>query len=97
MLSLLQDFKKREKSFNFFQIRTFALIKPDSYVHIGKIIDRIEREGFVIGNLKMTQLSQRDAREFYSEHSSKHFFNNLVAHISSDYVVGLELVCEDSI
>ena len=52
--SLLLNSKKKEKSIHLLQIRTFALIKPDSYVHIGKIIDRIEREGFVIGNLKMT-------------------------------------------
>ena len=54
---LLPNSKKKEKSKLIFKNRTFAMIKPDAYVHIGKIIDRIEKEGFVIGNLKMTHLT----------------------------------------
>jgi len=37
------------------------MIKPDAYTHIGKIIDAVERSGFVIGNLKMTRMSLSDA------------------------------------
>lgn len=37
------------------------MIKPDAYTHIGKIIEAIERNGFVIGNLKMTKMSLSDA------------------------------------
>lgn len=42
-------------------IRTFGMIKPDAYTHIGKIITAVERNGFVIGNLKMTRMSINDA------------------------------------
>lgn len=48
--------------------RTFAMIKPDAYTSIGKIIDIIENSGFVIGNLKMAKLTLSDAQEFYAEH-----------------------------
>lgn len=41
--------------------RTFGMIKPDAYTNIGKIIDRIEKSGFVIGNLKMTRMNINDA------------------------------------
>ena len=34
---------------------TFALIKPDVYMHTGKIIDSIYQSGFVISKLKMSR------------------------------------------
>ena len=37
------------------------MIKPDAYNNIGKILSAIEKEGFVIGNLKMTKMSIQDA------------------------------------
>ena len=49
-------------------IRTFAMIKPDAYTSIGKIIEIIEQSGFVIGNMKMAKYSLGDAQEFYGEH-----------------------------
>lgn len=52
---------KEESNIFFYHLRTFAMIKPDAYTHIGKIIDAIERNGFVIGNLKMTKMSLSDA------------------------------------
>ena len=36
------------------------MIKPDAYLNIGKIIQAIEQE-FVIGNLKMFQMTNTDA------------------------------------
>ena len=44
------------------------MIKPDAYTKIGKIIEAIEKNGFVISNLKMVKFSLRDAQEFYAEH-----------------------------
>lgn len=35
--------------------------------------------------------------EFYAEHKGKPFFDNLVAFMSSDFIVGLELVGENAI
>jgi len=44
------------------------MIKPDAYTKMGKIIEAIEKSGFVISNLKMAKFSLRDAQEFYAEH-----------------------------
>jgi nucleoside-diphosphate kinase len=49
------------------------MIKPDVYTSIGKIINRIESEGFTINKLKMTKLTVEDARGFYAEHEVKQF------------------------
>lgn len=77
--------------------KTFAMIKPDAYGNIGKIISRIETDGFRISNIRMTKFSLRDAQDFYAEHRGKPFFEELTIHMSSDFIVGIELVDSDSI
>lgn len=34
------------------------MIKPDAYLHIGKIIEEIENSGFTIGNIRMTKMTE---------------------------------------
>lgn len=72
-------FEKYHKINNFFKkkFRTFAMIKPDAYTKMGKIIDAIEKNGFLISNLKMVRFSLRDAQEFYAEHQVKFSMNEL--------------------
>ncbi len=69
--------------------RTLILIKPDAVKKnaIGAILKRFEDEGFKIKMLKMLKLSKEDAKEFYSVHSSKPFFNELVDFITSGPIV----------
>ena len=43
---------------------TFALIKPDVYVHTGKIIDFIYNSGFTISKLKMGKFTTSTAQRF---------------------------------
>ena len=47
--------------------RTFAIIKPDAVERnlIGKILERIESNGFKIAAMKKTQLSKAQAEGFY--------------------------------
>lgn len=73
------------------------MIKPDCYMNIGKIINMIEEDGFTISNIKMAKFSEQDAQQFYAEHKGKPFYNPLVQFMSSDLVVGLELVADDCI
>eukprot|EP00347_Sterkiella_histriomuscorum_P013690 403363739 len=77
--------------------KTFAMIKPDSYTNIGKIIQIIEQGGFKISNLRMLKLSQSDTLELYADKKNNPFIQDLVNFISSDMVVGLELVRESAI
>lgn len=76
---------------------TYGMIKPDCYLNIGKIIDHIYSNNLTISKLKMTKFSKEDASQFYSEHKGKDFYNNLIDFMTSDYVVGMELVGKDSI
>jgi nucleoside-diphosphate kinase len=74
--------------------RTFTIIKPDSVRkgNFGKIISRIEGEGFRILGLKKVSLSQKQAESFYGIHRERPFFNDLVRYMTSGpvYVAALE-------
>ena len=78
---------------------TFSMIKPDGVEdgHIGPIIDKISKAGFKILALKLTQLTKRDAKSFYSIHSEKPFFNDLVTFITRGPVVVMVLKKENAV
>jgi len=69
--------------------QTLILIKPDAIKKglIGAILKRFEDSGFRIIKLKMMRLSEEDAKKFYSIHTKKPFFNNLIPFITSSSVV----------
>ena len=54
--------------------RTFAMVKPDAYTAMGKIIDAVAANGLVINKLKMSRFSRKTAGEFYAEHQGKGFY-----------------------
>lgn len=54
------------------------MIKPDAYMHIGKVFMEIEKNDFKISNVRMTKMTKKDAEEFYGEHVGKPFFEGLV-------------------
>ena len=71
--------------------RTLILIKPDG-VHrrlVGKIIDRIERKGFRIAEMRMMTLPIELAEIHYGEHKGKPFFQSLVQFMTSDPLVAM--------
>jgi nucleoside-diphosphate kinase len=74
--------------------RTFTIVKPDSVRkgNFGRIISRIESEGFKILGLKKVALSQRQAEAFYAVHKERPFYKDLVTYMSSGpvYVAALE-------
>jgi len=45
----------------------------------------------------MAKMTKSDAQAFYADHKGKPFYEDLCNYICSDFVVGLELICEDSI
>jgi nucleoside-diphosphate kinase len=65
--------------------RTFTIIKPDSVRkgNFGKIISRLEAEGFRILGLKKVSLSQKQAESFYGVHRERPFFGDLVRYMTS--------------
>ncbi len=85
------------KRFEVDRQRTFGMIKPDAYRHIGKIIDAIYVNGFRISKLKMSRFSNASSDIFYGEHKGKPFFPTLQGFITSDVVVGMELVADNAV
>ena len=79
--------------------RTFAIIKPDAVEakNAGKIIDRIEQEGFTIVGMKKLHMTKTQAEQFYAVHKGKGFFEELTTFMSSGPVVVMALAKENAI
>lgn len=79
--------------------RTLAIIKPDAVKKriVGKILDRIEEEGFEIVEMKMVRLTKDGARGFYAVHKGKPFFEGLTDFMSSSGIVVMVLERENAI
>ena len=78
---------------------TLAIIKPDATAsgYIGKIIARIESEGFGIKAMKLKHLTMKEAQGFYAVHKERPFFNSLTEFMTSGPVVIMVLGAEDAI
>lgn len=65
--------------------QTLTIIKPDAVGrHLaGKIIARLEAEGFEFLGMKMVYMSKQDAERFYHVHRERPFFNDLTNFMSS--------------
>jgi nucleoside-diphosphate kinase len=61
------------------------MVKPDGVQRglAGEVIRRIERRGLKIVALRMNTISRESAKEHYSEHAQKPFFNSLIDFITS--------------
>src|SRR5512135_3725991 len=79
--------------------RTLAIIKPDAAKKriIGKIIARIEEEGFTIVRMKLVHLSKDEAKGFYIVHKDRPFYDSLCEFMSSGPVVLMALEAENAI
>ena len=79
--------------------RTFAIIKPDAVAAkaAGRILARIEEEGFRIVGLRMENLSVKEAEGFYAVHRERPFFKDLTAFMSSGPCVAMVLERDNAI
>ena len=79
--------------------RTLAIIKPDAVERrlAGKIIQRIEDEGFQIRAMRRVQLSTKQAEGFYAVHRERPFFGSLTSFMSSGPAIVLVLEAADAI
>jgi nucleoside-diphosphate kinase len=78
---------------------TLAIIKPDAVSRglIGKILVRIEEQGFRVRALKMVHLSVQSAQEFYRVHAERPFYASLTMYMSSGPVVPMLLERDNAI
>lgn len=75
------------------------MIKPDAVEngHIGAILEKITGAGFKIVAMKYTQLSRRDAKEFYAIHKERPFFGELVDFMTRGPIVSAILEKENAV
>jgi len=79
--------------------KTLAIIKPDATKKriIGKIVQRIEDEGFAIARMKLVHLTKDEAKGFYVVHKDKGWFDSLTEFMSSGPVVIMVLEAENAV
>ncbi|MDP8268067.1 MAG: nucleoside-diphosphate kinase [Candidatus Tenebribacter davisii] len=79
--------------------KTLLLIKPNStnLNKIGAILQIVEKNGFVIEDLKMFRMNCDLADAFYVEHLGKGFYNELSEFMRSGKIVGAVLSREDAV
>ena len=69
--------------------QTLIIVKPDAVKRnlVEEILSRFEKKGFIISKQKMLNFTTEMAKQFYSVHSSKPFFDELISFITSGKVV----------
>ena len=79
--------------------RTFTMLKPDSIEqgNMLPILNVIESSGFKIIALKYKRMSRDEAEKFYSIHSDKPFFNDLVSFMTRGPIVAAVLEKDNAV
>ena len=79
--------------------RTLAIIKPDAVAggSAGKILAHLEETGFEVRALRMTRLSEAQARAFYEVHRERPFYGSLVRFMTSGPVIPMILEAPDAV
>ena len=78
---------------------TLAIIKPDAFEgrKVGRILARLEEEGFRFRAAKLLRLDPEQAGEFYAVHRERPFYAPLKAFMTSGPVLVLALEREDAV
>jgi nucleoside-diphosphate kinase len=81
------------------QEKTLLIVKPDATGrHLtGRILARVEEEGFRLTGLAMLRLTTPRAESFYGVHRERPFFRDLVTYMCSGPVVVVGLERENAI
>lgn len=81
------------------QERTFAIIKPDAVRRrtAGRILQRIEEEGFTILAMRMMHMTKAEAEGFYAVHRERPFFGQLTDFMSSGPAIVMALEAADAV
>ena len=79
--------------------RTFTMLKPDSIEqgNMLPILNMIEAAGFKIIALKYKRMTRDEAEKFYSIHSDKSFFNDLVSFMTRGPIVAAALEKDNAV
>lgn len=79
--------------------QTLAIIKPDAVAgrKVGKIIGKLEEEGFELVAARVLQLMEAQAAAFYAVHRERPFYESLKRFMSSGPIVVLGLQRENAV
>ncbi|XP_069492575.1 nucleoside diphosphate kinase homolog 7 isoform X2 [Ambystoma mexicanum] len=77
--------------------KTLAVIKPDAFAKMGAIIELILSADLTITKMKMVLLTRKEAVDFYLEHQTKTFFNDLINFMISGPVIAMELLGDEAV
>ena len=79
--------------------RTFTMLKPDSIEqgNMLPILNMIENSGFKIIALKYKRMNRDEAKKFYSIHSDKPFYNDLVSFMTRGPIIAAALEKENAV
>jgi nucleoside-diphosphate kinase len=79
--------------------RTLSIVKPDGVKKnlIGEVIRRFEQKGLRVAGLRLINLSQTEARNFYIVHKERPFYESLTGFMSEGPIVVMVLEGENAI
>jgi nucleoside-diphosphate kinase len=79
--------------------RTFGIVKPDAVAKnaVGGVVDLVEKAGLKIVGLRLTHLSEAQARAFYAVHQARPFFADLVRFMTSGPCVVMAIEGENAV
>jgi nucleoside-diphosphate kinase len=79
--------------------RTLTIIKPDAVGSgkAGKILAHLESAGFTVKALRMTRLTEAQAREFYAVHKERPFYGDLVKFMTSGPCIPMVLEADGAV
>ena len=79
--------------------KTYTMIKPDGVRngHIGEIVNRFERAGLAIEQMKLEMVTPEQAKANYAEHEGKPFYEGLITYITSGPVVKMVVSGEGAV
>ena len=78
---------------------TLAIVKPDAVEagSAGKVLAKLQDEGFSIRGVKLVRLTEAQARAFYEVHKERPFYGSLVEFMTSGPVMPVALEREDAV
>ena len=79
--------------------KTYTMIKPDGVRngHIGEIINRFERAGLKIEEMRLEMVTPAQAKANYAEHEGKPFYDGLIDYVTSGPVVKMVVSGEGAV
>jgi nucleoside-diphosphate kinase len=79
--------------------QTLAIVKPDAVAagKAGKVLAHLEAAGFRIREMRMTQLTDAQAREFYEVHKERPFYGSLVSFMTSGPAIPVVLEAPNAV